>query len=250
MIKLKRPLCFIDLETTGVDKDNDRIVEIAICKLHPDGKREVKTRRINPTIPIPTSASEVHGIYDVDVENEPKFKELAKGLHTFIDGCDVGGFNSNRFDFPLLLMEFHRAGITWDYTSVSMVDVGNIYVIKEPRTLSAAHQFYIGTSLEGAHAAEVDINATVDIFLKQYETYPDLPKDIEALDLFCNYDKKRIDMSGWFVSGPNPGQIIFAKGKWSGNDVNGHLDYIGWMYNKVPSFPPDVIAICKKLLKY
>lgn len=250
MIELKRPLCFIDLETTGVDKDNDRIVEIAICKLHPDGKREVKTRRINPTIPIPTSASEVHGIYEEDIANEPTFKELSKGLHAFIDGCDVGGFNSNKFDFPMLFMEFHRAGIVWDYSSIHLVDAFSIFSIKEPRTLAAAHQFYIGKPLEGAHAAENDILATVDIFLKQIEMYDDLPKDMEALDLYCNFDKKRIDMSGWFVPGPNPGQILFAKGKNAGKDVNEDLGYVQWMYMKTPSFPPDVVAICKKLLKY
>ena len=147
---LKRPIVFFDLETTGVDVANDRIVEISILKLHPDGKKEVKTRRVNPQMPIPKGSSEIHGIYDEDVKDEPTFKAMAKSLAQFIGNSDLAGFNSNKFDVPLLVEEFLRVGVDFDVESRNLVDVQNIFHKMEQRTLVAAYKFYCDKELINA----------------------------------------------------------------------------------------------------
>lgn len=244
-MKLERPICFFDLETTGTDVQKDRIVEISICKLLPDRERITKTKRINPGIPIPAGASEVHKIYDVDVKDEALFISYAKNIHQFISGCDIGGFNSNRFDAPLLYNEFLRAGIEWDYSDVNFIDVGNIFKIREQRTLVAAAKFYLDLDItQLAHSAEVDTIATVDVFEAMYRKYEDLPTEVSELALYSNFDKKILDLSGWFSEGVLPGEIIFNRGKYIGEPIKAHRDYLQWMLGR--DFPTDTLKICKE----
>jgi DNA polymerase-3 subunit epsilon len=185
-LALTRPIACVDLETTGTSITQDRIIEISIVKLHPDGTRDIKTRRINPTIPIPAAASEVHGIYDADVANEPTFKELANGIKQFLDNCDLCGFNSNKFDFPILTEEFLRVGIEVNFRERHLVDVQQIFFKKEPRNLSAAYKFYCKQELENAHSAEADALATMEILFAQLDHYEDLNNDVEFLGNFSN----------------------------------------------------------------
>lgn len=246
-INLTRPIAFIDIEATGISRESDRIVEISICKLHPNGTREVKTRRINPEIPIPAGATEIHGISDDDVANESTFKDVSKSLLAFIAGCDLGGYNSNSFDFPMLFNEFLRAGIYWNYKVHRFIDAGNIFKIQEQRTLTAAYKFYCGKDLEGAHGAEADINATVDVFLAQLERYEDVPGDIEQLHLFCNYGKPILDLSGKFTYDES-NNIIFNFGPKKGLKAEDHLDFVEWMVSR--DFPQDTMQVCYQLLNY
>ena len=180
-LKLTRPIACVDLETTGVSVTQDRIVEISIIKIHPDGKREVKTRRINPGMPIPIEASKIHGIYDADVANEPSFKELANSIKQFLENCDLCGFNSNKFDFPILTEEFFRVGLDVNFRDRHLVDVQQIFFKKEPRNLSAAYKFYCGKELIDAHSAEADALATMDILFAQISHYDDLSDSVEEL---------------------------------------------------------------------
>ncbi|WP_337045327.1 3'-5' exonuclease [Emticicia sp. 17c] len=244
---LHRPIVFFDCETTGVDKDNDRIIELALCKLYPDWSREVKTRRLNPQIPIPEKSTEVHGITDEDVKDCPTFKQVSKAVYAFFDGCDLGGFNSNAFDIPVLFNEFARCGINFPYKNRRFIDAGNIFKIKEPRTLSAAVKFYTGKILENAHNAEADILATVDVFEAQLQRYDDIPHDVDELHLFCNYGKPVLDLSGKF-STDNNGQIIinFSKSH-KGKLAHENLDFLAWMLTV--DFPQDSKEIAANILK-
>jgi DNA polymerase-3 subunit epsilon len=185
-LALSRPIACIDLETTGVSITQDRIVEISIVKIHPDGRKEVRTRRVNPEMPIPAEATAVHGISDADVAEEPTFKQLANGIKQFLEQCDLCGFNSNKFDIPILTEEFLRAGLEVNFRDRHLVDVQQIFFKKEPRNLSAAYQFYCGKELTGAHSAEADALATVEILLGQLERYTDLENNVEFLG---NYSK-------------------------------------------------------------
>ena len=248
-LQLSRPIAFIDLETTGVDRENDRIVEIAVCKYMPDGKRQRKSRRVNPTIPIPAGASEVHGITDEMVANEPTFNKIAKGLLDMLEGCDVAGFNSNNFDIPLLFNEFTRAGLYWDYTKFLMIDAGNLFKIKEPRTLTAAVKFYCNNSHEDAHSAEADIEATLDVFLAQLEKYEndeEFPETIEALALYTNYGNKIADLSGKFVYNDQD-QLILNFGKHKGNPAKNHIDFLEWMLRA--NFAYDTCEIARQVIE-
>ncbi len=185
---LTRPIYCVDLESTVTSITQDRIVEISIIKVFPDGKRDIKTRRINPTIPIPAAASAVHGIFDQDVADQPTFRELANGIKQFLDHCDLCGFNSNKFDFPILTEEFLRAGIEVDFRDRHLVDVQQIFFKKEPRNLSAAYKFYCKKELENAHSAESDALATIDILLAQIEQYDDLENNVEFLGQYSGGD--------------------------------------------------------------
>ncbi len=195
-LKLTRPIACVDLETTGVSITQDRIVEISIIKLHPDGKKEIKTRRINPGIPIPKESSEIHGIYDTDVANEPTFKDLANSIKQFLEHCDLCGFNSNKFDFPILTEEFFRVGLDVNFRDRHLVDVQQIFFKKEPRNLSAAYKFYCGKDLVDAHSAEADAIATMDILFAQIDHYDDLSDTVEELALlskgedFLDYSRR------------------------------------------------------------
>jgi len=171
ILKLKNPLVFFDLETTGKNVATDRIVEISLIKLTPKGERITKTKRVNPTIPIPYATSLIHGIYDKDVAQEPTFKELANEIVQFIEGCDLAGFNVLRFDIPVLMEELLRADIDFDIKNQKIVDVQRIYHMMEPRNLEAAYHFYCGKKLENAHSAEADVTATLEVLEAQVEKY-------------------------------------------------------------------------------
>ena len=173
-LRLQRPIIFFDLETTGTNITHDRIVEISIIKVLPSGEEQERTRRINPEMPIPAEATAIHHITDADVANEPTFRQLAKSLAEIFADCDIAGFNSNRFDIPLLLEEFHRAGIVLDLSKTRFVDVQTIYHKMEPRNLSAAYKYYCGQDLEAAHSANADTRATLEVLKAQLDKYPEL----------------------------------------------------------------------------
>ena len=170
-LELTKPLCFFDLETTGTAIAKDRIVEMAVLKVHPNGTREMKEWRVNPEQPIPLEASNVHGITDEMVANEPTFKELSKEIYSYIKGCDLAGYNSDRFDIPLLVEELLRAEIPFDFKNIKTVDVQTIFHKMEARTLSAALRFYCSQDLKDAHTAQADTQATHDVLIAQLERY-------------------------------------------------------------------------------
>jgi DNA polymerase III subunit epsilon len=170
-LKLKNPLAFFDLETTGINVCHDRIVEISIVKLMPNGEKIIKTKKVNPTIPIPIESSLIHGIYDEDVKDAPIFKNIAKSLAQFIEGCDLAGFNIIKFDVPLLVEEFLRAGVDFDVSHRKLIDAQKIFHMMEPRTLGAAVKFYCGKTLENAHSAEADTLATLEVLDAQVQLY-------------------------------------------------------------------------------
>ena len=183
-LNLKRPIVFLDLETTGVDPSKDRIVEISLVKVMPDGSEEVKTRRLNPQMHIPEAASAIHHIYDKDVADCPTFSMIAKSLWSYLEGCDLGGYNITKFDIPMLTREFSRAGLTFTTANRRIIDAYNIFCRMEPRNLSAAYKFFCGKDMKDAHSAEADTLATVEIFEGEIKRYSqmareDYPEDIE-----------------------------------------------------------------------
>ena len=216
-LKLKRPIIFFDLETTGVDIINDRIVEISMVKIGVDGEKIVKTRRINPEMHIPEAATAVHGITDDDVKEEPTFKQIAKSLATFIEGCDFGGFNSNRFDLPMLVEEFMRAEVDVNFENRKFVDVQTIFHRKEQRTLVAAYKFYCDKDLENAHSAEADTMATYEVLESQIERYGDIGSTVEELAEFSS-NGPLVDFAGR-LSLNDKGEAIFTFGKYKGRTV-------------------------------
>ena len=254
-LNLKRPIVFFDLETTGTNINKDRIVEISILKIHPNHKEELVTYRVNPGMPIPKEASAVHGIYDEDVKDAPTFKEIAKEIYDFIDGCDLAGFNSNRFDIPMLVEEFLRAGVNFDPSNRRMVDVQVIYHKMEQRTLSAAYKFYCGKDLENAHSAEDDTRATYEILEKQLEKYSEvLENDIEKLAEFSQQGKKKLDFAGHIVYDDN-GTPVFNFGKYKGKPVTEVLEkdpgYFGWIMNAdFPLYTKKVLEAIKLSMKF
>lgn len=231
MINLNRPLAFFDLETTGVTVGADRIVEISILKLMPDGSKPVLTRRVNPEIPIPAGASKVHGIYDQDVAHEPTFKQLAPEISTFIGNADLAGYNSNKFDIPMLVDEFLRVEINFDMKGRRMVDVQNIFHKMEQRTLAAAYKFYCQKEIVNAHSAEADIVATYEVFMAQLERYPDLAKDVEGLHQFTAMTQN-VDLAGRIVFNEKQ-EEVFNFGKHKGRPVAEVFEkepsYYDWM---------------------
>lgn len=246
MLKLTRPIVFIDIEATGLDVQNDRIVQIALTKLFPDRGRISKSRLINPGFPIPPESTAIHGITDEMVKDAPEFKQILNSLLSFIKGSDLGGFNSNMFDFPMLNTEITRAGYEFDFTQVNLIDVGNIFKIQNPRTLSAAYKQYTGSELENAHDAQVDIEATVDVFLKQIELHEDIPDTIEEVALYSNYGRKMADLSGKFYY-DEKGEVRLNFGKHRNELASEHLDFISWMVNKA-DFPLDTNRIAHDIL--
>ena len=211
-LNLKNPLVFFDLETTGTNINTDRIVEICYLKVYPNGNEESKTMRINPEMHIPEASSAVHGIYDADVADCPTFKEVAKSIANDIEGADIAGFNSNRFDVPVLVEEFLRAGIDIDLTKRKFIDVQVIYHKLEQRTLSAAYKFYCGKNLEDAHTAEADTRATYEVLKAQLDRYPEvLENDINFLSEYSTYSKN-VDFAGRIVYDDN-GVEVFNFGK-------------------------------------
>ncbi len=212
-LQLTRPIVFFDLETTGTNINTDRIVEISVVKLFPDGEVKSKTRRINPEMPIPAEATAVHHITDEDVAGEPTFRQVANSLAQLISGCDIAGFNSNRFDIPLLDQEFERAGIDFDFSRARFIDVQTIFHKKEPRTLVAAYKYYCGKDLTEAHSALADTTATMEVLLAQLERYDDLPTDVNALSEFAS-NNKNVDLMGRLVYDEQGREVInFGKHK-------------------------------------
>lgn len=233
-LNLKNPLVFFDLETTGTNINTDRIVEICYLKVYPNGNEESKTMRINPEMHIPEASSAIHGIFDEDVADCPTFKEVAKDIAKDLEGADIAGFNSNRFDVPVLVEEFLRAGIDIDLTRRKFVDVQVIYHKLEQRTLSAAYKFYCGKNLEDAHTAEADTRATYEVLKAQLDRYPDvLENDIKFLSDYSTYSKN-VDFAGRIVFNDD-GVEVFNFGKYKGIPVAEVLQrdpgYYGWILN-------------------
>jgi DNA polymerase-3 subunit epsilon len=243
-LNLKRPLAFFDLEATGINIGIDRIVEISVIKLHPDGSEEVRTWRINPGIPIPIESSMIHGIYDEHIKDEPYFKDIATLVAEFIAESDLAGYNSNKFDIPMLMEEFLRADVLFDLDNRHFVDVQNIFHQMEQRTLKAAYQFYCDKQIENAHSAEADTRATMEVLHAQVARYENMDwedkkgnrskpvtNDIEALHKFTNLSKP-VDFAGRMVFN-DAGQETFNFGKHKGKPVEDVLkiepSYYSWM---------------------
>jgi len=245
-LNLTKPLAFFDLETTGVNVASDRIVEISILKIHPDGREEKKTKRINPTIPIPIESSLIHGIYDEHIQDEPTFKAIAKSLSTFLENCDLAGYNSNKFDIPLLVEEFLRAGIDFEIKGRRLVDVQNIFHQMEQRTLKAAYKFYCEKELINSHSAEADIWATYEVLKAQIKKYENVAIEdkkgnkitpvkncINTLHEFTRTHDSA-DLAGRIVFN-DKGVEVFNFGKHKGRSVTEVLkaepSYYSWMMN-------------------
>lgn len=218
-LNLRRPIVFFDLETTGVNILKDRIVEISVVKILPGKEHEpqVKTRRINPEMPIPPEATAVHHITDADVASEPTFRQVARSLADMLQGCDIAGFNFNRFDIPLLDEEFHRAGVDFDFHRAHFVDVQTIFHKMEPRNLTAAYRFYCGKELEGAHGANADTMATYEVFLAQLDRYSDLSGEVSELAKF-SAQNDNVDLAGRIIRDAK-GREVINFGKYKGQPV-------------------------------
>lgn len=230
-LKLYKPLCVFDLETTGTNVGKDRIVEICILKVNPDASRESKTWLVNPEMPIPKESSAIHGITDDRVKDAPTFKDIASKVLEMISGSDLGGFNSNRFDVPLLAEELLRAGLDFDLSKFKLVDAQTIYHKMEPRNLSAAYNFYCQKTLENAHSAEADVLATFEVLDAQVGHYEDLPNEVAGLSDF-SFHSKFADLAG-MIHFNDKEQEIFAFGKYKGQVVKEvfqkDLGYYGWL---------------------
>jgi len=243
-LTLKRPLVFFDLETTGMDVAKDRIVQISVLKVHPDGREEVKTRLINPGMPIPLPATAVHHITDAQVANEPKFGALARALAEFFHDADIAGFNSNRFDIPILVEEFGRCGIAFPEPETKLIDVQVIYHRKEERTLAAAYKFYCSKTLEGAHDAEADVRATLEVFREQLERYDDIGRTIDELHRYSNSDTI-VDFARKLMRNDR-GEIVYAIGKNKGKRVLDDPGYAEWMLTG--DFPESTKQVLRQIL--
>ena len=230
-LNLKNPVVFFDLETTGVNITSDRIVEISYLKVYPNGDETSKTKRINPEMHIPEEASKVHGIYDEDVKDSPTFKQVAKEIAADFEGADIAGFNSNRFDVPLLAEEFLRAGVDLDMTRRKFIDVQVIFHKMEQRTLVAAMKFYCGKELEGAHSADADTRATYEVLQAQLDRYSELQNDINYLSEFSSHTNN-VDFAGRIVYNEK-GVEVFNFGKHKGIPVREVFQrdpsYYSWM---------------------
>ena len=229
-LALKRPIVFFDLETTGTDNVKDRIVELAFVKILPDGKRDKFVKRVNPGMPIPPEVTAIHGISDEDVKNCPTFKLIAHQLYDWMKGCDLGGYNSSKFDLPLLAEEFLRVGINVDFTERHMIDVQQIFFKMEARTLSAAYSFYCKKELINAHSAEADIDATIEVLEAQLNRYDTLGTEVPALHQFTHTDEY-VDYARRIVM--KDGHPVFNFGKHKGRRVedifNAEPQYYDWM---------------------
>lgn len=264
-LNLKNPLVFLDLETTGINVVTDRIVEIALLKIYPDGREEEKELRINPEMPIPEQASKIHGIYDEDIKDAPTFKEVAKSLAKFLEGADLAGFNSNRFDIPLLAEEFLRVDVDIDFKKRKFIDVQAIFHKMEKRTLAAAFKFYCHEELQDAHSAMADTKATYDVLKAQLDIYQDteyednrgrkskpIKNEIAALSEFSSYDRN-VDFLGRIVYDEN-GVEVFNFGKNKGVPVEKVLreqpGYFGWIMNgEFPLYTKKVLTAIKLRMK-
>lgn len=247
-LNLKNPIVFFDLETTGISITHDRIVEISFVKVYPNGKEDVKSRRINPGMPIPPQATAIHGITDEDVKDCPTFKQVARSLADQLEGCDLAGFNSSRFDVPMLAEEFLRAGVDFDMSKRKFVDVQIIFHRKEQRTLEAAYAFYCNKQLENAHSAEADAIATYEVLKSQLERYPDLTNDIEALSKEYSSFNNNLDFAGRIIL-DEKGVEVFNFGKHKGKPVlevlKNEPGYYNWMMDG--DFPLNTKQVLTKI---
>jgi DNA polymerase-3 subunit epsilon len=247
-LKLNKPICFFDLETTGIDICKDRIVEISIFKVFPNGNKESKTWLVNPEMPIPLQSTAIHGISNEKVANEPTFKDLAHLVYAMIKDSDLAGFNSDRFDIPLLAEELLRAGLDFDMKSRVSVDIQTIFHKMEERTLGAAYKFYCGQSLENAHSAEADTMATFEILKAQLDRYPDLENDMKLLSEFTTR-KKLADFAG-MIAFDKDNEEVFTFGKHKGIKVEKILEtepgYFSWIQNAdFPLYTKKVLTAIK-----
>ena len=260
-LNLTRPIAFFDLETTGTNVVNDRIVEISIYKVQPDGGTESMTKLINPCIPIPPEVSEIHGITNEDVATAPTFEQVAPALDSFLNNCDLAGYNSNKFDIPMLIEEFLRCGISFDIKKRRLVDVQNIFHKMEPRTLRAAYKFYCGKDLVDAHAAEADTKATYEVLIAQIQRYEGEPyeekdgtthipikNDIQALHDF-SYNHNNADLVG-HIGFNKAGKEVFKFGKYKGKLVEDVFlkepQYFDWMMKA--DFPLSTKQVIKSVI--
>ena len=230
-LNLKKPLVFFDLETTGVSVTHDRIIEISYIKVYPNGKEEEKTLRLNPEMPIPAEATAIHHITDDDVRDKPTFKDVAKDLDKVFEGCDIAGFNSNKFDIPLLVEEFLRAGINFDVSKRKFIDIQTIFHKMEQRTLVAAYKFYCGKNLEEAHSANADTRATYEVLKAQLDRYGNLENDVDFLSKFSSQNRN-VDLAGRIILNADDKEI-FNFGKYKGQLVTEVLrrdpGYFSWI---------------------
>lgn len=230
-LNLKKPIAFFDLETTGISIVNDRIVEIGIYRVNVDNSKEERRYLVNPTVPIPIEAAAIHGIYDKDVADAPTFAELAQELFEFLNPCDLSGFNSNRFDVPLLVEEFLRCEMNFSLDNRNLIDVRNIFVMHERRSLTAAYQFYCNKDLENAHSAMADVMATYEVFMAQMERYDDMVDDMDEINKISRTDLNQIDTAARLVM--KGGKACFNFGKYKDQAVADVLQkdagYFGWI---------------------
>jgi DNA polymerase-3 subunit epsilon len=245
MLQLKRPLAFFDLETTGVDVAQDRIVEISIIKLNPDGFEETLTELVNPGMPIPKESSDIHGITDDKVADKPNFKQLASKIKAFIGNADLSGYNCLKFDVPLLVEEFLRNDVDLDMKGRKVVDVQNIFHKMEQRTLVAAYKFYCNGDLANAHSAEADTRATMEVLLAQVDKYDELEGDVQMLHEFSRRGKA-VDFAGHIIENEN-GEPVFNFGKNKGKTVvevlKAQPGYYSWMIDaQFPSYTKKVLT--------
>lgn len=244
-IPFKRPIVFLDFETTGTNRESDRIIEYCFIKLFPNGERMTIKGLLNPGIPIPPETTAIHGLDDSHVFNAPAFRDKANSFLEFIQGCDVAGYGSNQFDIPLLYNELQRCQLNWDYSNTLFVDVCNIFKVHQPRDLTAALSFYCGRDHEEAHSAEADVMATIDVFLSQCQE-EDMPATIEEIALYSNYGKKVLDLSGKFTYN-DKGEVVFNFGPHRGQPAADHLDFVFWMQSK--DFASDTLKVCNGIIQ-
>lgn len=232
-IELERPMAFLDLETTGLSVSRDRIVELAVLRLSPGGDVMERVRRFDPEMPIPPEATAIHGITDDDVADKPPFAARARSLAELLDPCDLAGFNIRRFDLPMLMAEFRRAGIGFDVTARALLDMKTIYHREEPRDLSAAARFYLGREHRDAHTALGDIRTSVSVLAAQLQRYEHLPRDVEGLNAYCDeYAPFETAVERWFAE-EEDGGYTFRRGKHKGRSLDEvartEPDYLRWM---------------------
>ncbi len=247
-LQLERPIAFIDLETTGLSVANDRIVEIAILKVNKDGSKTTRTHRVNPEMPISEESTSIHGISNGDVVTEPTFNDLAPSLFKFLFDCDLGGYNSNKFDVPMLVEEFFRVGIEFDFQERKLVDVQNVFHKMEQRTLKAAYKFYCNKEIENAHSAKADIEATYDVLIAQLAKYSELEPNIDFLSAFSKY-QRTADIMGRIIF-DDEGRECINFGKHKGKPVEvvfkKEPGYFGWLMHG--DFPKSTKKVFKDIM--
>lgn len=257
----KRPIVFFDLETTGTNISTDRIVELSVVKIYPNGERETRTRRLNPEMHIPEEATAVHHISDADVANEPTFRQISRNFYIFLEDCDLGGYNIVKFDVPVLIREFQRAGLNFSTEGRKIVDAYAIFCKMEPRNLTAAYKFFCGKKLDGAHGAAADTLATVEVFEAElarygspdYQDFPDgiekFPDTLEELTEFCSSQSQDwIDSNGRFKW--RGGEAVVSFGRYNGTPLKKIAtespDFLRWILRA--DFPEDVRKIAADAL--